>query len=114
MGPTNESREDMGLFYTSFEDLQKDKNTLFSYFRIFIASFDVWEWRIENFVPGIPHSIYILICQNLSNSTGLASTRAIRTSVSIRVSSIFQTNKSCNQTATAMAREQLAGWFKTE
>ena len=38
--PINERREKVGLLYTLFEDLRRDENKFFNYFRMSIASFD--------------------------------------------------------------------------
>lgn len=46
--PINERREQVGLFYTLFEDLRNDESKFFNYFRMSIASFDELHRRLKD------------------------------------------------------------------
>lgn len=46
--PSNQLRHELGLFYTSFEDLRNDENKFFNYFRMSVASFDELHGKIKD------------------------------------------------------------------
>jgi hypothetical protein len=44
----NARREEVGLFYTLFNDLRNDENKFFNYFRMSCASFDVLHEKLKD------------------------------------------------------------------
>lgn len=46
--PINQRREDVGLFYTLFEDLRNDERKFFNYFRMSVGSFDELNGKLKN------------------------------------------------------------------
>lgn len=46
--PINQRREEVGLFYTLFEDLRNDQNKFFNYFRMSIPSFDELHRKLKD------------------------------------------------------------------
>lgn len=46
--PINARREEVGLFYTLFNDLQNDGNKFFNYFRMSRASFDELHGKLKD------------------------------------------------------------------
>ncbi|XP_068082720.1 uncharacterized protein [Anabrus simplex] len=46
--PINQRREEVGLFYTLFEDLRNDENNFFNYFRMSIASYDELHGKLKD------------------------------------------------------------------
>jgi len=45
--PINARREEVGLFYTLFNDLRNDENKFFNYFRMSCASFEVLHEKLK-------------------------------------------------------------------
>jgi hypothetical protein len=46
--PINEKREEVGLFYTLFQDLRKDEKSCFNYFRMYISTFGDLHERLKD------------------------------------------------------------------
>lgn len=46
--PINLKRDEIGLFRTLFEDLHRDKNKFFNYFRMSISSFEQLHEKVKN------------------------------------------------------------------
>ncbi|XP_018328718.1 protein ANTAGONIST OF LIKE HETEROCHROMATIN PROTEIN 1-like [Agrilus planipennis] len=46
--PINQKREEVGLFYTLFEDLRNDERKFFNYFRMSAGSFDELHGKLQN------------------------------------------------------------------
>lgn len=46
--PINQCREEMGTFYTIFEELRRDGSKFFNFFRMSTASFDELHEKLKN------------------------------------------------------------------
>lgn len=46
--PINLRREEVGIFYTLFEDLRNDDRKFFNYFRMSVGSFDELHGKLKN------------------------------------------------------------------
>lgn len=46
--PINQRREEVGMFYTLFEDLRNDDRKFFNYFRMSVGSFDELHGKLKN------------------------------------------------------------------